>query len=152
MDNKALKMAEFYEQCQQNGYTDMKDEKQSLKAKVIATDLGLKYGKITDFYAKAEKAYKQVNEEKERERQQQEEKRKQRRELAAKRAVDGELLVTMSDSQTSSEKGTVLRVFLRPDKSVYTTVDNGNKIEGAPTIEAKESGVIQSTFHPSQLV
>lgn len=152
MDNKTLKMAEFYEQCQQNGYTDMKDEKQSLKAKVIATDLGLKYGKITDFYAKAEKAYKQVNEEKERERQQQEERRKQHRELAAKRAVNGELLVTMSDSQTSSEKGTVLRVYLRPDKSVYTTVDNGNKIEGAPTIEAKESGVILSTYHPSQLV
>lgn len=38
---KTTLMAQFYAQCQQKGYTDMHDDVQSLKAKVIATDLGL---------------------------------------------------------------------------------------------------------------
>ena len=43
-------MAQFYEQCKNKGYTNMRDDTQSLKAKVIATDLGLRYGNIVEFY------------------------------------------------------------------------------------------------------
>ena len=40
-DKKTQDMAQFYNECQNKGYTDMQDETQSLKAKVIAMDLGL---------------------------------------------------------------------------------------------------------------
>ena len=148
--NKDLKLAEFYEQCKRHGYTDMHDDVQSLKAKVIATDLGLEYGRIADFYIKAEKAYDRVCAEKEQQLKEQEEIQRQRNELAAIRAVNGALLVTMSDSRASSESGTVVRVFLRPDKSIYTTIDNGDKIEGAPTITVTKGGVVKSSYNPSQ--
>lgn len=148
--NKDLKLAEFYEQCKRHGYTDMHDDVQSLKAKVIAADLGLEYGRIADFYKKAEKAYDRVCAEKEQQLKEQEEIQRQRNELAAKRAVNGALLVTMSDSRASSESGTVVRVFLRPDKSIYTTIDNGDKIEGAPTITVTKGGVVKSSYNPSQ--
>ena len=45
-DKKTELMAQFYAECQQKGYTDMTDDTQSLKAKVIATDLKLKYKKV----------------------------------------------------------------------------------------------------------
>ena len=151
-DLKTQKMAQFYEQCQSKGYTDMRDDTQSLKAKVIAADLGLKYGKIEEFYGKAERAYQQVQAETERARLLQENARKQQEALAARRAVDGELLLTLSDSHVSSEQGTVLRVYLRPDKSLYTTINNGGKIEGSPRLEVTQGGVVQSAYHPSQLV
>ena len=38
-------MAQFYEQCKNKGYTNMRDDTQSLKAKVVATPqryIGLK--------------------------------------------------------------------------------------------------------------
>ena len=35
------------------GYTDMRDPTQSLKAKVIATDMKLNYGDIVKFFEKA---------------------------------------------------------------------------------------------------
>ena len=50
------KLWEFYSECQKNGYTDMKDKTQSLKAKVIASDLGLNYSKIGSLYEEARKA------------------------------------------------------------------------------------------------
>ena len=49
------KLLEFYSECQKNGYTDMKDKTQSLKAKVIASDLGLNYSKIGALYDEAKK-------------------------------------------------------------------------------------------------
>lgn len=49
------KLLEFYSECQRNGYTDMKDKTQSLKAKVIAADLGLNYSKIGALYDEAKK-------------------------------------------------------------------------------------------------
>lgn len=151
-DSKTLKMAQFYEQCQAKGYTDMSDEAQALKAKVIAADLGLNYGKIADFYAKAEKAFLQVSAEREEARKEQELVQRLRVEAAARDAAPGELLLTLSDSRFSVEDGTVLRVYLRPDRSIYTTVDNGEKQEGAPIIIANHGGVVETTYHPSQTV
>ena len=56
-DKKTTLMAQFYEECQKKGYTDMKDPTQSLKAKVLATDLKLKYRNIVEFYERAKEAY-----------------------------------------------------------------------------------------------
>ena len=55
MAAKNDKLLEFYSECQKNGYTNMKDETQSLKAKVIASDLGLNYSKIVALYEEAKK-------------------------------------------------------------------------------------------------
>ena len=38
MNAKEANLYSFYDQCQSKGYSDMQDETQSLKAKVIATD------------------------------------------------------------------------------------------------------------------
>lgn len=151
-DKKTELMAQFYAECQQKGYTDMTDDTQSLKAKVIATDLKLNYGNIVSFYEKAKSCYEQVQKEKaeaERLRAIQQQKEAQER---ARRQVDGELLVTLSDRAYESDETTSVRVYIRPDNTVYSTVNNGSKIEGAPQISVKKGGVLLLTYHPSQAV
>jgi len=146
-DKKTQLMAQFYQQCQQKGYTDMSDSTQSLKAKVIATDLKLNYGNIAAFYERAKESYELIqieNAGKERQR------KKEEKEVA-RRAVDGILLVTVSDSR-NSRSGNEVKVFLRPDESIYCTVNNGAKIEGAPSITLHQGGVLSTTYHPSQAV
>ena len=78
-DRKTQLMAQFYETCQQKGYTNMDDPTQSLKAKVIATDLNLNYGNISVFYKKAKESYELIqieNAGKERQRQKEEKEEK----------------------------------------------------------------------------
>lgn len=151
-DKKTELMAQFYAECQKKGYTDMTDDTQSLKAKVIATDLKLNYGNIVSFYEKTKSCYEQVQKEKaEAERlraiQQQKEAQEQ-----ARRQVDGELLATLSDRAYDSDDTTSVHVYIRPDNSIYSTFNNGSKIEGAPKINIKQGGVLLLTYHPSQAV
>ena len=47
----------FYKDCIDNGYTNMLDEKQALKAKVIAMDLGLDFYDIVSLFNEAKTAY-----------------------------------------------------------------------------------------------
>lgn len=62
------KMADFYSQCLAKGYTDMTDEQMQLKAKVIATDLGLNYTKnLVSFFEEAKKCYEIVSDERKKE-------------------------------------------------------------------------------------
>ena len=63
--DKTKRLIEFYQTCQAKGYTDMLDDTQSLKAKVIASDMKLKYGDIVAFYEKAKQCYEQDCAEKE---------------------------------------------------------------------------------------
>ena len=137
--NKTQLMAQFYEQCQNKGYTNMRDDKQSLKAKVIATDLGLRYGNIVEFYEKAAQCYRQIQ--KETAMQQQAERAEN-----ARRAVNGTLLVTISDSKTT------LRVYARPDGTNDCTLNDGGKIEGIPSLSVHKGGSLQYTYHPSETV
>lgn len=146
-DQKTQRMAQFFETCQQKGYTDMSDPTQSLKAKVIATDLNLNYGNIAAFYEKAKESYELIQiENAAKERQQ-----KKEAQEAARRAVDGALLVTVTDSR-NRRRGTQMKVFLRPDETIYCTVDDGEKIEGAPAITLHQGGVLLTTYHPSKAV
>ena len=62
MTAKEEKLYSFYSQCIEKGYTDMSDETQSLKAKVIATDLGLRYGKIASFFEEAKNVFEREEE------------------------------------------------------------------------------------------
>jgi len=149
---KEMLMAQFYEQCQQKGYTDMTNADHSLKAKVIATDLNLNYGKIEVFYEKAKKSYDLVRKE-ELDAQQARLAREQKEaQEAARRQVDGELLVTLSAGSEESSDATFVKVFIRPDETIYSTVNNGSKIEGPPQISVEQGGALLLTYHPSQAV
>lgn len=144
--NKAQLMAQFYEQCQKKGYTDMRDATQSLKAKVIATDLGLRYGNIVEFYEKAAQCYQQVQDENTREAERLRIQKQEEQAENTRRAVNGTLLVTISDSKTT------LKVYLRPDGTTYCTVNDGGKIEGIPNLGVHKGGNLQYTYHPSETV
>ena len=53
-------LVKFYTECLKNSYLDMNDEKQALKAKVIAMDLGLKYRAIGALFESAKKEYDKI--------------------------------------------------------------------------------------------
>ena len=134
-------MAQFYEECQKKGYTDMTDATQGLRAKVIATDLNLKYKNIVSFYEDAKACYDQVQI-----------KNAEDAKEAARRAVDGTLLVSLSDREKPSSKETVINVYVRPDQSVYSTINDGVKNEGAPVVNVRAGKIISMTYHPSKAV
>ena len=140
MTTKEEKLYSFYSQCAAKGYTDMTDDTQSLKAKVIASDLGLRYGKIIALYEEA-KAVFEAEEARRRAAV------KRAAEEAARTSVPGELVVTLKDDSASIE------VFRRPDSSVYCTHNGGTeKFEGAPDLEVRKGGVLSYTYHPSKTV
>lgn len=151
-DNRTHLMSQFYQQCQEKGYTDMRDGIQSLKAKVIATDLNLKYKDIAEFYEKARQCYNQIQTENERAEQQRRIQQQKEKEEAARRAVNGELLVTIIDSVNASSAQNRVQVFIRPDNSIYCTHNGTNKIEGSPKIGVEKGGVLTMTYHPSQAI
>lgn len=151
-DKKTELMARFYAECQKKGYTDMTNDKQSLKAKVIATDLKLNYGNIKTFYEKAKICYEQVQDEREFAKELSEIRQQKEERDRIKRLVNGELLVTLSDRAYESDETTSVRVYIRPDNSIYHTVNNSEKIEGAPKINIIEGGVVLLTYHPSEAV
>ena len=141
----------------------MHDAVQSLKAKVIATDLKLDYKDIVDFYSKAKICYEQVHAEdmeakkKEILKQQEEKKKeilKQQREWEEnnRRAVDGQLLIELSDSSAGSADATVVRVYIRPDTSIYYTLNHGEKVEGTPKITVEKAFSVTLDYQPSKAV
>ena len=149
-DKKTRLKAEFYAKCQEKRYTDMSDATQSLKAKVIATDLGLKYRKIEDLYAEAERCAQIVAHEDEEARIAAEKKAEEERILADKRAVPGELILELVDSETGSS-GSSVQIYRRPDGTIYCQRPPlKEKIEGAPSIEIHSSSATVYTYTPSQ--
>lgn len=107
------KLLAFYSACQNGGYTNMSDSTQSLKAKVIASDLGLNYIKIDKLYAEAQQA------------------------TETKRRLDnkeGTLLFSGFDS--SSKKKPCIRLYKCDDGSYYSIVNN-KKIYGKPDISTE---------------
>lgn len=130
-DKKTQLMAQFYATCQKQGYTDMNDATQSLKAKVIATDMKLNYGNIVVFYDKAKQCHEVILAEQAAAAKEEE-----------RRSVEGALLVTLSD----------MGVFVRPDNTIYTVTAKGEKEEGAPTFEVSKGATVDYTYRPSQAV
>jgi len=150
-DKKTVKMAEFYRQCKKKGYLNMRSDTESLKAKVIAEDMGLRYGDMTEFFEKARACHEQLLAEEAEQSRLDEERRRREAEEAARRAVPGTLLVTLSDKQSDRPEGKVMEVYLRPDGSFYTTL-GGKKTEGVPTVEVHKGGVLTTRYHPSKAV
>ena len=149
---KTTLMAQFYAQCQQKGYTDMRDAVQSLKAKVIATDLKLDYKDIVVFYSKAKICYEEVEAEKAEAKKQEILRQQKTWEENNRRAVDGQLLIELSDSSEGSADATVVRVYIRPDKSIYYTVNGGGKYEGTPKITVEKAFSVTLDYQPSKAV
>lgn len=142
LNDREKAMAKFYEQCQEKGYTDMQDAIQSLKAKVIATDLGLNYGNIVRFYERSKLCHQKVREDEQRAKQ-----------CAAREAVQGTLLVTMMNEATDPNKMRMLNVFIRPDGSIYSLLnDEKKKVEGVPSVHVKKGGYLSYTYSPSEMV
>ena len=140
MASREEKLCNFYSKCIEKEYTDMSDDTQSLKAKVIATDLGLRYGKIGALFEEAKAVFEAT-----------EARKKAAEEKAAaeavRAAVPGDLVVILKEESKSIE------VFRRPDKSIYCTHNGGEeKFEGAPDIEVRKGGVLTYTYHPSKTV
>ena len=140
MTAKEQKLYSFYTQCFAKGYLDMTDDTQSLKAKVIASDLGLRYGKIAALLEEARGVYEA------------EEKRKaEEAERAAAEAlrasVPGKEVLSLVENSNSPK---IIHIFRRPDDSIYCTIGtNDRKYEGAPDIEVRKGGVLTYTYHPS---
>ena len=143
---KKERMAEFYRQCQQKGYADMHDDTQSLKAKVIASDLGLRYGNIAAFYQKAGKCYEEVQGKDAIRLEKQAKAQEEARAEAERRAVNGELLLSIKIEGRKAPA----KVYIRPDKTIYHTFGNGGKIEGAPRISVKKYESASFTYHPAK--
>lgn len=134
-DKITQRMAQFYETCQTQGYVDMKDATQSLKAKVIATDMKLKYGDIVSFYNKAKGCYEVIQEE------------KAAAEKEAKRKkIGGNLLLTLSAGSDN------LKVYVRPDKTIYTVYNDKDKEEGAPNFPISKGAVVAYKYQPSEAI
>ena len=154
LTGKQKRMAEFYRQCLDKGYTDMRDDVQSLKAKVIAVDLGLNYGNIVSFYEEAKRAWEIDEAERLAEEKRAREEASRQAAAAARKAVDGQLLITLSTAKSKNLSGAVhtLRCYLRPDGSFYYTYNGGEKIEGYPDVFAEKGAIVETTYHPSQTV
>ncbi|SEA89495.1 hypothetical protein SAMN05216349_14613, partial [Oribacterium sp. KHPX15] len=144
MTAKEQKLYSFYSQCIAKGYTDMADDTQSLKAKVIASDLDLKYGKIAVLYVEAKKVFEL-----------EEARRKVEAEQAAQEAIRtsvlGELVLTLREDPNNN-RGRI-DVYRRPDGSVYCTHNREEtKFEGTPDIQVNKGGVLSYTYHPSRTI
>lgn len=104
-DDKLLK---FYSECQSKGYTDMNDSTHSLKAKVIANDLGLSYGNIKTLYQEAKNATQ--------------------KKAQSEKIVD-ELLLTCFTISCSH-----FDIYKNNSNKIYALI-YGEKVFGTPTVE-----------------
>lgn len=132
------KLVDFYKQCIDNGYTDMNDGTQSLKAKVIASDLGLNYKNISKLFESADLAFKEQLNKEEKERKRQE-----------RLAINGEFLFEL---KVISQDINVIRIYKRPDKSVYYTTDNSTKKNEDISFSVESRGTVFYSYKPSKMV
>ncbi len=65
---------------------------------------------------------------------------------AERELIDGQLLATVEDTKNS------LKVYLRPDQSVYSVLNGGGKVEGTPKIVVQKGGTLSYTYNPSKAI
>ena len=140
-----IKKAEFYKKCIENNWEDMDDSTQSLKAKVLAKDMGLNYKNIKLLFAEGEKALQTINKE-------EEERQKKERLERERLAVNGELIASFIDSE-NPEESAVLNVYRRPDKSFYYVYGKERKkYEGVPSLLLDGMTYDKTEHHASQAI
>ena len=134
------KLISFYKQCMEKGYVDMTDATQSLKAKVIASDLGLNYKNIEKLYSDAKLANENYVAAEARRTQQIEEEK-------ARKAVNGNLLFTL-DTRDGD-----IKVYRRPDESVYCEGGKTDgRVEGVKITAEKALYFLMIIIHPRQFI
>lgn len=130
-DNKNIS---FYLQCIENGYTDMKDETQSLKAKVIAMDLNLRYKNIESLFAESKAVYEAQLAKEE------------------KLSVDGELVMKLYNYAGDDKKDKEISIFRKPDSGFYLTINGGKKIHQYPRFFVNDSITLDYKYNPGKLI
>jgi len=136
-------MAVFYERCQKQGCTDMRDPDQAMKAKILARELHLHYDDIAKLYEQAKAIHPEVV-------AADNAKREAAAAEAARRAVDGELLITLVTDETPARS---FSQYLRPDGSKYYTVnEDPQKTEGSLYVTYQQYYVTTVTNTPSKTV
>lgn len=143
MTDATKKKAEFYEKCVENNWTDMNDDTQSLKAKVLAKDMGLNYRNIHSLFNEGKKADQEIK-------TKAEEKRKKQLMEEERQAVKGNLIVSFIKSEDNSSSDG-LKVYRRPDKSFYY-VYKKKKTEGLPVLSLKAQTWSTSTYRGPELI
>ncbi len=147
MDKEFNARVDFYRQCVAKGYTDMSDETQSLKAKVIAMDLGLSIKNIDVLFAQAKADYESAKAAEEKRLAEEKAER-------ARLAVKGEWVMTVynyAEGQEDDDKKDIA-VYRRPDGSIYYTVNDGNKNEGCPAFSADPYKQVSYTYNEGKVV
>ena len=151
MNSKGKQLIEFYRKCTENGYVDMRDEVQSLKAKVIAKDLNLSYRNIEKLYDSAKLAAEEDIKAKKAEAEAEEIVRKKR--ILAEKNKD-ELNKNAKLAMTLRERGEgdSIDVYIRDDRTYCYTYNNSEKRDGDLRIDLRKGGIIQTKINPSKLV
>lgn len=135
MTEREKQLYEFYKQCLEKGYMNMHDSTESLKAKVIATDLGIKYKDISNTYQEARIVY--------------DEEKKRIEDIKELQNISGELVLALN----GSGKNETVSVYQGTNGLFYYMINNENfKYKGVPVLHIKSGGVLQYTYHPSKAV
>ena len=142
--NQAL--IKLYSQCLENNFTDMTNEKHQLKAKVFATDLGLKYKKIETLFTEAKAAYEQHQIELERSAQA----AKEKVDLARKREhlqKNAKLAFTAKGYHYGE-----LKIYRCEDGSVFCKADDEDEKYTNIEITVEAGQLYFYKYHPSKTV
>ena len=128
MNIKENRLYNFYRKCEEQGYRNMQDSTEALKAKVIATDLGIKYKDIAVTYTEAKEIYAT-----EQERLKNEEFFQQ---------STGTLLFKLHGDE-------IVSVYLSENDTFYYIKNDDNfKYKGVPSFNLKSGTTISYTYHP----
>lgn len=128
MNNKESQLYRFYCKCEEQGYRNMQDSTEALKAKVIATDLGIKYKDIAVTYAEAKEIYAIEQE------------RLKKEELFQQST--GTMLFNLHGDE-------VISVYLSENDTFYYIKNDDNfKYKGVPSFNLKSGTTISYTYHP----
>lgn len=144
--NKKQALVELYSKCLNSNYTDMTNETHQLKAKVFATDLGLKYRKIENLVAEAKTAYEQNLIEIEKEAQR--EKRNAEIEKKIKELQKNAKLAFTVKAIYDTD----LKVYRCADGSVFCKENNKATKYEEIKISVKAGSLAFYEFHPSKTV
>ena len=140
-------LIKLYEQCLEKNFTDMTNQTHQLKAKVFATDLGLKYSHIAELFAEAKIAYDKNQAELAKKQQQ----IKQRQEANARREEmrkTAKLAFTVKDTYR-----TLIDFYRCEDGSVYCE-ERGVYKTGTYyniTVDVIASSLMSYKYHPGKI-
>lgn len=138
MTDREKKLYELYKLCIENGYSNIDDPTESLKVKVFALDLEIKYKKINDVFEEAKRIYCAEEE--------------RLKEYERLQKTEGNLLLSFEIGKEGKQEKSI-GVYQREDGTKYYSYSKeGVKYEGVPQVQIVENSLVTYTYHPSKLV